>query len=214
MPDPVTAVTSAVSVGGSLIKGSAANKAAQAQTDAAMAGVAEARAAREQMRADLLPYMQAGSPALQAQLAALGLAGTQAQQDYVSQQEQSPIFQALARQGEEAMLQKASATGGLRGGNIQAALAQFRPSLLNQFLEQQYGRLSGLSNLGQQSAALTGSQGIQSAQQVANLLGEAGAAKAGGAAAQGQMWGNILGTAGGIGTSWITEAKKTPGGII
>lgn len=214
MPDPVTAVTSAVSVGGSLIKGSAANKAAQAQTDAAMAGVAEARAAREQMRADLLPYMQAGSPALQAQMAALGLAGPEAQAQYVSQQEQSPIFQALARQGEEAMLQQASATGGLRGGNIQGALAQFRPSLLNQFLQQQYTNLGGLAKLGQSSAAGVGIAGIESAQQVGSLLGEAGAARAGGAAAQGQMWGNILGTAGGIGTSWITEAKKTPGGII
>ena len=198
MPDPVTAVTSAVSIGGSLIKGSAANKAAQAQTDAAMAGVAEARAAREQMRADLLPYMQAGSPALQAQMAALGLAGPEAQAQYVSQQEQSPIFQALARQGEEAMLQQASATGGLRGGNIQGALAQFRPSLLNQFLQQQYTNLGGLAKLGQSSAAGVGVAGIESAQQVGNLLGEAGAARAGGATAQGQMWGNILGSAGGV----------------
>lgn len=198
MPDPVTAVTSAVSIGGSLIKGSAANKAAQAQTDAAMAGVAEERAAREQMRADLLPYMQAGSPALQAQMAALGLAGPEAQAQYVSQQEQSPIFQALARQGEEAMLQQASATGGLRGGNIQGALAQFRPSLLNQFLQQQYTNLGGITSLGQRSAAGVGAAGIESAQQIANLLGEAGAAKAGAAGAQGQMWGNILGTAGGV----------------
>ena len=198
MPDPVSAIGAAVSVGGSLIKGSAANKAAQAQTDAAMAGVAEARAAREQMRADLLPYMQAGSPALQAQMAALGLAGPEAQAQYVSQQEQSPIFQALARQGEEAMLQQASATGGLRGGNIQGALAQFRPSLLNQFLQQQYTNLGGLAKLGQSSAAGVGVAGIESAQQVGSLLGEAGAARAGGAAAQGQMWGNILGSAGGV----------------
>jgi hypothetical protein len=75
----------------------------------------------------------AGGPALQAQMAALGLSGPEAQQEYVAQQEQSPAFQALARQQEEALLQNASATGGLRGGNVQGALAQFRPALLNQF---------------------------------------------------------------------------------
>lgn len=198
MPDPVSAVGAAVSIGGSLIKGSAANKAADAQTQASQAAIAEQRAAREEMRTLLQPYVSAGGPALQAQMAALGLAGPEAQAAYVKQQEQSPIFQALARQGEEAILQKASATGGLRGGNVQGALAQFRPALLNQFLEQQYGRLGGLTTLGQQSAAGVGSSGLNVASNIGNLLGDIGAAKAGAAGAQGQMWGNILGSAGGV----------------
>ena len=198
MPDPVSAIGAAVSVGGSLIKGSAANKAAAAQTQASEAAIAEQRAAREEMRALLQPYVAAGGPALQAQMAALGLAGPEAQTQYVSQQEQSPIFQALARQGEEAVLQKASATGGLRGGNVQGALAQFRPALLNQFLEQQYQRLGGMTTLGQQSAAGVGSSGLNVASNIGNLLGDIGAAKAGAAGAQGQMWGNILGSAGGV----------------
>lgn len=198
MPDPVSAVGAAVSIGGSLIKGSAANKAADVQTQASQAAIAEQRAAREEMRTLLQPYVSAGGPALQAQMAALGLAGPEAQAAYVAQQEQSPIFQALARQGEEAVLQKASATGGLRGGNVQGALAQFRPALLNQFLEQQYGRLGGLTTLGQQSAAGVGSSGLNVASNIGNLLGDIGAAKAGAAGAQGQMWGNILGSAGGV----------------
>ena len=220
MPDPVSAVTSAVSVGGSLIKGSAAKKAAAAQERASMAGieeqraatemvVGEQRAAREELRKLLEPYVSAGGPALQAQMAALGLAGPESQEAFVAQQEQSPIFQALARQGEEAMLQQASATGGLRGGNLQGALAQFRPALLNQFLTQQYERLGGMTNLGQRSAAGVGAAGQEaagaigqarmgSAANIGNLLGQAGAAQAGSAAAQGQMWGNILGTGGGI----------------
>lgn len=198
MPDPVSAVGAAVSIGGSLIKGSSANKAAAAQTQASEAAIAEQRAAREEMRKLLQPYVAAGGPALQAQMAALGLAGPEAQAQYVSQQEQSPIFQALARQGEEAVLQKASATGGLRGGNVQGALAQFRPALLNQFLEQQYQRLGGMTTLGQQSAAGVGSSGLNVASNIGNLLGDIGAAKAGAAGAQGQMWGNILGSAGGV----------------
>jgi hypothetical protein len=153
-----------------------------------MAGVEETRAAREEMRGLLEPYVSAGGPALQAQMAALGLAGPEAQQAYVAQQEQSPAFQALARQQEEALLQNASATGGLRGGNVQGALAQFRPALLNQFLEQQYGRLGGLTSLGQQSAAGVGTAGMQSAGSIADLLAQGGAAKAGAKLGAANAW--------------------------
>jgi hypothetical protein len=204
MPDPVTGIGAAVSIGGSVLKGKATKKAGQLQYDAAMAGVDETRAAREEMRALLQPYVAAGGSALQAQMGALGLAGPEEQQAYVSQQEQSPIFQALARQQEEAILQNASATGGLRGGNVQGALAQFRPQLLNQFLEQQYGRLGGMTSLGQQSAAGVGTAGMQSATSIAGLLGEAGAARAGAALGVGKALSgpfNLASTIGGMSAS-------------
>ena len=191
-------------LGSAAIGASAASKAGKAQVAAADAGAAEQRAAREEMRALLQPYVAAGGPALEAQMAALGLAGPEAQQTYVAQQEQSPIFQALARQGEEAMLQNASATGGLRGGNVQGALAQFRPALLNQFLEQQYGRLGGMTALGQQSAAGVGTAGMQSAGSIADLLGQAGAARAGSALGVGRALSgpfNLASTLGGMSAS-------------
>jgi len=193
MPDPITAVVAGVgSVASSAIGSSAAKKAGQYQSDAAMAGVAEQKAAREELAKRLEPYAAVGTPALQQQMAALGLAGPEAQAAYVKQQEESPIFQALARQQEEAILQQASATGGLRGGNIQGALAQFRPSLLNQFLQQQYTNLGGLTSLGQQSAAGIGTAGMQTAGAIGDLLGQAGAAKAGAALGSAQAWGNTL----------------------
>lgn len=192
MPDPITAVVAGVgSVASSAIGAGAAKSAGRAQEQAAMAGVAEQRAAREELARRLEPYAAVGGPALQAQMAALGLRGPEEQAAFVAQQEQSPIFQALARQGEEAMLQKASATGGLRGGNIQGALAEFRPSLLNQFLNQQYERLGGMTTLGQQSAAGVGSAGMTAAGNIAELLGQAGQAKAGAALGAGQAWGNL-----------------------
>lgn len=180
-------------VASAAMQSSAAGKAAGAQERAAAMGVEEQRAAREELRALLQPYVDAGGPALQAQLAALGLEGPEAQQAFVAQQEQSPIFQALARQGEEAILQRASATGGLRGGNVQGALAQFRPALLNQFLEQQYERLGGLTRIGQASAAGVGAGGMQTATNIGNLYGQAGQAQAGAALAKGQAWGNAIG---------------------
>lgn len=115
----------------------------------------------------------------------------------VARIENQPMFQALARQGEDAILQNASATGGLRGGNTQGALARFRPSLLNQFIEQQYGRLAGITSLGQQSAAGVGTAGLQTGANIGNLLMQSGAAQAGAIGAQGQIWGNALGQIGG-----------------
>jgi hypothetical protein len=191
-------------LGSAAIGASAASKAGKAQVAAADKGVEEQRAAREEMRRLLEPYVAAGGPALEAQMGALGLRGAEAQQAYVAEQEQSPIFQALARQQEEAILQNASATGGLRGGNVQGALAQFRPQLLNQFLEQQYGRLGGMTSLGQQSAAGVGTAGMQSATSIANLFGQAGAARAGSALGIGQALSgpfNLLSTLGGMSAS-------------
>lgn len=191
-------------LGSAAIGASAASKAGKAQVAAADAGAAEQRAAREEMRRLLQPYVAAGGPALEAQMGALGLAGPEAQQAYVAQQEQSPIFQALARQQEESILQNASATGGLRGGNVQGALAQFRPALLNQFLTQQYDRLGGMTALGQQSAAGVGTAGMQSATSIAGLLGEAGAARAGSALGVGKAISgpfNLLSTLGGMSAS-------------
>ena len=202
MPDPISAVIGGVAtLGSSVIGSSAAKSAGAAQERAAMLGVEEQRAAREETRRLLQPYVSAGDPALQALMGALGLRGPEEQAAFVSQQEQSPLFQALAQQGEEAMLQQASATGGLRGGNIQGALAQFRPQLLNQFLEQQYNRLGGLTTLGQQSAAGVGSAGMQTAGSIADLLAQAGAARAGTALAQGKAFSapfNLASTLGGM----------------
>jgi hypothetical protein len=110
--------------------------------------------------------------------------------------EQSPLFQALTQQGENAILQNASATGGLRGGNVQAALSQFRPQALNALIEQQYGRLGGLSELGQASAAGQAASGMESASNIGNLLANQGAAIAGGQMAKGgvarQAFGDLL----------------------
>ncbi len=205
----MSAVAAAVigsAVIGGVVSSSAASKAGKAQVQAADRTAEEQRMAREEMRTLLNPYVSAGTPALQAQMAALGLSGPEAQQAYVAQQEQSPIFQSLARQQEEALLQNASATGGLRGGNVQGALAQFRPALLNQFLEQQYGRLAGLSTLGQASAAGVGTAGMQSANQIGQAYTQAGQARAGSIMGQANAFNQALGTITGFGTSTAGQA--------
>jgi hypothetical protein len=190
MPDPTVPIVA--SVASSAIQSRAAGKAAGQQADAAQAGIDEQRRQFEEMQKLLAPYVQAGQPALQAQQAMLGLSGAEAQQQAIAGVEQSPLLQALMRQGEEAMLQQASATGGLRGGNLQGALAQFRPAMLQQALEQQYARLGGMTALGQQSAAGVGTAGMQTGQQIAGLLGQQGAARAGGSLGRAAPFANLL----------------------
>jgi len=123
------------------------------------------------------------------------------QKEAIAQLEGSAAFQALARQGEEGILQNASATGGLRGGNVQGALAQFRPALLNQFIEQQYNRLGGLTKIGQASAAGVGAAGQEAATNIGTALTASGQAQAGNALAQGTAFNTALGTITGFGTS-------------
>lgn len=193
MPDPVTGLV----VGGtSLLSGAmqsdAASEAASIQGDAAAAGMAEQRAARLAMEKLLSPYVSAGTGALSQQQALLGLSGADAQQQAYSAIENSAGFQAQVQQGENAMLQNASATGGLRGGNIQGALAQYRPAMLTNAINQQYANLGGLTQLGQNSAAGVGSSGMTSANNVATLLAQQGAASAGGVLGQANAYSGLL----------------------
>lgn len=178
----------------------AAGKAADAQSDASEAGIAEQKRQYDKMVELLSPYVSAGSGALAQQQNILGINGVSAQQAAVSNIENSPYFTAVAKQGESAILQNASATGGLRGGNTQGALAQFRPQLLNQLVQQQYQNLGGITSLGQNSAAQTGNAGMQSASNIGNLYAQQGAAQAGGyigqANAQNQLVSNLIGIGG------------------
>jgi hypothetical protein len=179
--------------------GKAAEAGAATQAAAAGAGIEEQRRQFDKLVELMSPYVAAGLPALTAQQALVGLQGPEAEQAALERITGGSTFQELSRQGEEALLQRASATGGLRGGNVQSALAQFRPQLLNQLIEQQYTQLGGLTNIGQSSAVRQAAAGQQTGLNVANLLANQGAATAGGQVARGnvarQTFGDILGIA-------------------
>lgn len=179
----------------------AAQQAAQLQAGAAGAGIAEQRRQFDALQALLAPFVTTGTQALGGQKDILGLNGASAQGAAIDGIEQSPQMQALLSRGENSILQNASATGGLRGGNTQAALAQFSPSLLAQLIDQQYSRLGGLTSLGQSSAAMTGNAGIQSGNAISNLLQQQGAAQAGGVLAQGGLQRQIFGDALSLGSA-------------
>ena len=193
MPDPVTGMIVAGSqLVGSSMQASAAGDAAAAQGAASQAGIEEQRRQFDEMRKLLQPYTEAGLPALEQQQTLLGLKGPEAEQAAIARLTGGETFKALAQQGENALLQQASATGGLRGGNLQAALGQFRPQLLSSLIEQQYGRLGGMTSMGQASAAGVGAAGMQTGTNIANLLGQQGAAEAGGILGEAKAYGQLF----------------------
>jgi hypothetical protein len=213
MPNPTVALiggTVGSSVLSSRAQSSAASSAARAQTASAEAGIAEQRRQFDAIQALLKPWVDTGTTALGSQEALLGLLGAGPQAEAIRGLEQSPAFTSLVQQGEEALLQNASATGGLRGGNLQGALAQFRPQLLAQLIESQFGKLGGLSSIGQSSAAGVGNAGMATGANIANLLQQRGAAVAGGALAQGQAQANMYGgIAGGLGQYYAMQQQPT-----
>ena len=190
------AALAGIAVGGATLisanqQSNSAQAAASTQAQASSAGIEEQRRQFEAVQKLLAPYVQAGTQGLSGQQALLGLAGPEAEQAAIQRLQGGKTFKALTEQGENAILQRASATGGLRGGNIQAALAQFRPQLLAGLIEQQYGRLGGLTTLGQNAAAGVGNVGMITGSNIGNLLTQQGAAQAGGQLAAGKAFGAI-----------------------
>jgi len=174
----------------------------------------ESRRQYDEIRKLLDPYVTAGTDALGQQKALIGMSGAGAQRSAIGALEQSPQMQALTQQGENAILQNASATGGLRGGNIQAALAQFRPQILSSMIENQYSKLGGLTSIGQNAAASVGNAGMNASNQVNQALGSIGSAQAGAALASGQAqagFANTLGQVGGfVGSRLFGGSGITP----
>ena len=203
----LTAVAGATLVGGYMASQSAsdaASTAAGAQQASSAASIEESRRQFDKIQELLKPYADVGPLAVTQQKNLLGLGGADEQRAAIAGIESSPQMQAMLKQGENAILQNASATGGLRGGNVQGALAQFRPNLLSQLIQQRFANLGDLTSIGQNAAAGVGNAGQNSTNSIINSLQQSGAAQAGAALAQGQaqagMWNNLSGTASMLGT--------------
>jgi hypothetical protein len=180
----------AVAIAGSTIVGglmsssatkNAANTAANAQVQAAQLGIDQQDKQFQAIQQLLSPFVVAGHNSLFDQQTLLGMHGDTLQQGAIDQLQKSPAFTSQLQLGENRILANASATGGLRGGNTQAALAQFAPQLLAQQIDAQYGRLGGITALGQNAAAGVGNAGMQVGNSISSLLMAGGNAQANGA---------------------------------
>lgn len=156
-------VGAAVGIAGNLLGNSSNKKSNQSAADAAtaaqLAGLQGAQGAITdaygQSRDLINPFIQTGAEANTALAELLGLSGAQPQQAAIQSLQASPLYRSLFRTGEEAILQNASATGGLRGGNTQRSLADFGADTLANVIQRQLQSLGGLYT-GGVNAANTG----------------------------------------------------------
>lgn len=138
------------------------------------------------------------------------------QSDMISQAKNSPLYNEMIGNlgaGEDAIMRNAAATGGLRSGNVQGALADYNTSVRNQALTQSYGQVQAdqqnLYNrqMGQYGMGLQGLQGLAGLDtgqgQIAQATGDIGNVQAQGimnaASSRTAGTGNILNSILGLG---------------
>lgn len=167
---------------GGLFGSGSAKKASQKATDALVGaynrGIDTQNAFNQQVRQDYQPYTQAGTAAIGELSSLAGLRGSYTQQGMIDALRSSPLYASLFNNGEEALLQNAAATGGLRGGNTARGLADFGADTLAQVYQQTFNNLSGVAGLGLGAQGTVTQAGSNTANNVTNLLGEIGGAKA------------------------------------
>ena len=118
------------------------------------------------------PYAQAGTTALQQQLA---LSGALGQEAFNQAYQESPQMAFLREQGMRANLSGAAATGGLGGGNVQRELQRFGQGLAAQGLQQQIENLGALSGQGFNAATNASNVATTGGTNLANIASQLGA---------------------------------------
>lgn len=182
----------------------ASRKAEQAQIDYGNKAIGEITSRADQAIQGYAPWLETGSAALGGQADLLGLNGGDEQGGAIAALQNSPLFKMLFDQGEEAILQNASATGGLRGGNTQRSLADFGADTLSKVIQQQLDRLGGLSGQGLQAAGGGAGVNMAAGGSIADIFGQQGAARAGGLLTRGGINAANWNNAG----SYIDDAMK------
>jgi hypothetical protein len=167
-------------VTGSEAAGKAGRKAADAQSNAALAGIESTQQQADQNRADAQGRIEGGNAAFAGQQALLGLSGQAEQEQAYGQLQESAGQRFLRDRQQKALLRNQSAIGGLGGGNVRTALQEQAMGFAQQDIQNQFGRLGQLAGQGQNAANTAGQLGTQTTGNIANLQGNQGAAQASG----------------------------------
>lgn len=201
-------ISSIISGGASLIgagmQSNAAQNAAQLQAQSA----AQAQAIQQQefntQQANQQPWLQAGGQALSQ------MSNPYFQQSFTpGDLTQDPGYQFRMNQGTAAIQASAAANGGLMSGNTMKALNDYGQQSASQEYQnaynrfnndqsQQFGRLSTIAGLGQNSTNNLGQMGQQYAQNMGNIITQNGNNQGASQIAQGNSWANSIS---GIGSS-------------
>ena len=135
-------------VAGAAIGAAGAIGAGVMQSQTAAAGQKQAQQQFQQQRADMLPYREAGLPALDATQSLLGLQGPDAAAAAMAQFQTSPGYQFQLDQGLRAADAGAAAKGMLRSGATLKAEQIFGAGLADSDFGNYWNRLNQLSSSG------------------------------------------------------------------
>ena len=170
---------------GAAMQSSAAGRAADAQERAAQDQIALARESRDQIRADLAPFVGGGRTGQEAFQFELGLgARPEGYRGFTS----TPGYQFALDRGMDAMQSTAAARGNLLSGSALASAQRLGQGMAAQDYGQHLNRLAALGQTGQSAAAMQGQAGQNFAQMGSNALANMGNAQAAGAIGQANAW--------------------------
>ena len=187
-------------VGGLIGSGSAkkaSRRAERATIQAIENATAEQRRQFDLTRGDFEPFREVGLDALGPLASLIGTGTPEEQAAQIERLKASPLYQSLFGNGLEALTQTAAATGGLRGGNMVDATADFGRDTLAQVIQQQIANLGGLAGMGQNATGATAEFGQRSADNISSLMVNRGQARSSGLLTRGginaQNWQNAGG---------------------
>lgn len=190
----------------------ASRRAEAAQIEALNRAIAQQQEQFQQTRSDFEPFRNSGALAAGDEADLLGLNGNDASGAAIEALKASPLFASLVDTGEEGILANASATGGLRGGDVQSSLFDNRRDTLASVIENQLSRLGNVANRGVGAAGALGEFGANAANNVSGFLKNQGQVRAGGLLTRAGISGQQLNNVGGLFDSAVNAFL--PGGSI
>jgi hypothetical protein len=153
--------------------------------------IAEQQGEMAQNRSDFAPYTGFGSAIMGPLGDLLGINGPDKAQAAIAALKASPLFTSLFNTGEEAVLQNASATGGLRGGNTEGALYELGSNTLAQVIQQQIANLFGGAQLGESATGKLVNVNQQGANNISSGYTSIGNALSNKTLGQQEVWNNL-----------------------
>jgi hypothetical protein len=186
MPIGVGIGGAAAGIGSALLGSSASKKASKAQQAAVDQGIAEQRRQFDLTRADLAPWRDAGGKAITG-----GFAMLQPGYDYTA----SPGYQFRLDEGLRGVQNSAAAKGLLQSGGTLKGIDRYAEGLAAQDFNDQFNRYMAVAGGGQQATQAGVAAGQQSANSIADLLTQAGNAKASGYMGSANAWSQGIGSA-------------------
>jgi hypothetical protein len=153
--------------------------------------IGEQQGQMAQNRTDEAPYTGFGTSSIGALGDLLGLNGPDKAAAAIAALKASPLYTSLFNTGQEAVLQNASATGGVRGGNTQGALYELGSNTLSDVIQNQIKNLFGGASIGANSTGQLLTTNQQGANNISSGYTSIGNALSNKTLGQQQVWNNL-----------------------